>query len=361
MFVVLAGCAARSDRGILDPAAWAATLSGRGVDPAATPDPLRYDEEMRWTALRLAGSGTQVERLRQLQDALFDENRFPFRYELEGTRTAMEAFRARDGNCLSFTSLFIAMARSLGIPVRAASPLYSVGSETQGDLIVVSTHIVAVFQDAAGLAVFDFDRRSDRQVPVAVTVLNDLRVTSLYLSNLGVRALRDGDSGRARALLESAARLAPDSPATLGNLGVARRRAGDVAGAFDAYRSALAASPNDPTVLNNLASLYRSQGCEREALAALDAADVATSSHHLLIVRADVELERGRASEAARLCRRAQRMAPRDAATWLCRARAELLGGHASRARRALAHALELAPGDEEARRLGREIETDRK
>lgn len=64
-----------------------------------------------------AGEGTDRERLKSLQQFLFDEERFPFEYETRGTYGAQEAFRLRRGNCVSFTSLFIALGRSLGIPL----------------------------------------------------------------------------------------------------------------------------------------------------------------------------------------------------------------------------------------------------
>lgn len=351
----VAGCAVRTGPRLLDSAGWAEAVKRRGVEPATTPDPLGWDDAMRRAALVFAGRGTHLDRLERLQDALFDSRRFPFRYDVDGTWTAPEAFRSRAGNCLAFTSLFIAMGRALGIPVRAASPLYSAGSERVGDLIVVNTHVVAVYPKGDGLAVFDFDK-SRSQAPIAVVVLDDLRLTSLYLNNVGVQALRRGDVDRAVALLEDAAKLAPDSQAALGNLGVARRRTGDIPGAFDAYRAALAVAPRDPTILSNLAGLYSALGRTREAQAALEVADVAGAPLHVLLVRADLEIARGRTDDARKFCRRARSVAPRDPAGWICSARVALLRGEPRAASRALDKAVSLRPDDPELRRQVQEI-----
>ncbi len=348
-----AGCAERRPAPLVGSSQelWVRALVARRVDPASIANPLAWTEEMRLEAERLAGRGGIRERLRGLQDGLFDRDRFPFEYESRGTLTAIEAFRARRGNCLSFTCLFVAMARSIGIEVRAAAPEIASRSEVEGDLVVVRTHVVAAYPFHEGLEIYDFDRTRERRV-IGARLVDDLRLAALHENNRGVEDLRAGRAGEAGARFETAVRLSPDLAAAWGNLGVARRRAGDLEGALEAYGAGLEVDPRDPSILGNLATLHRTLGDERAARAALDLADLGKASPSFLVVRGDLERARGDLGRAIRLYRRAHRRSPDLPGPLLSIAALELERGRISRARRAALEALERDPGNEEAREV---------
>ena len=350
--MLLAGCAS-SQRSLINltPEAWTAQVALRGVDPKSVPDPLLITPEMRDVTRRMAGMGTDLEKMTRLQEALFDQERFPFSYDNRGTFTAAEAFFRREGNCLSFTNLFVAMARSLNIPVTTALVLRARASEQDGDLIVVNTHVIAVMPYGEERVYFDFDRtRRDR--PAVVMPLDDIQITALYLNNRGAEDLRSGHPETASTKFEKAVKLAPGIAAAWANLGVARRRLGDGAGAMNAYGRALAIDPGNPTTLANLAALYRSQGKVQEAREALAAADLSKASAHMLLVRGDLELSQGNTGAAIRLYRRARHAAPTLAGPLLGLARAELLRSRTAKAARYLREALEVDPANVEARGL---------
>jgi len=357
---LLAGaCAAgpRAQRALAgsSPAAWRSALAARGLSVPAIPNPIAATPEMREEALSLAASGTPRERLQALQRALFDPSRFPFRYESRGTRTAAQAFAMREGNCLSFTCLFIAMARSIGLDVRAAVPTLEGEAERDGDLVVVNTHVVAACWLADGFAIFDFDRTRERRV-VGAQLVDDLHLAALYENNLGVEELRGGRYVDAIRRFEASVRLSPALLASRGNLGVARRRAGDVAGALEAYQAALEISPRDPVVLGNLAALYRAQGREREARVALSLASLDDASAFFLVVRADLERVQGRTGRALRLYRRARHLDPGAAEPWVGIGESRLERGDLSGARKAAEKARVLDPASEGAADLLRRI-----
>ncbi len=355
---LLGGCAFVSPpAGVAtSPEAWTRALRRLAVDPARVTNPLAYTDEMRETAARICGEGEPLERLERLQQALFDPKRFPFEYDVGGTKTAAEAFRERRGNCLSFTSLFISLARSQGIPVEAGVPLDVHAAESRaGDLLVVDTHIVAALRVAGTVTTYDFDR-TRRGIQVGVRLVDDLKLTALYLNNIGVEALQAGRVDEALRELETAAAIQPDLAATYGNLGVARRRAGDLPGAFEAYRSALALTPHDPAILGNLAAFYRSQGREREARSVLALSDLAASAPRFLLVAADLKMAAGGARSALPLYRKARRADRGSPDPWLGIARAEIALGRREAARRAVREALALDPGSDEARRIAEEI-----
>lgn len=327
----------------LTAAEWQAEVTMRHVDTRETPNPLAITDSMRTEAERLAGVGSPPERLSRLQASLFDLEKFPFAYDRRGTFTAAEAFHRREGNCLSFTNLFVAMGRAMGIPVTTALVLRAPGSEQEGDLIVVNTHVIATFSNAGQVFYYDFDR-TRRQQPQAVKTLDDMWITALYLNNRGADELRAGHPDIALRYFDNAVKLAPGFASAWGNVGVARRRAGDTQGAFEAYHQALSIDPGNPTILSNLAAFYRSQGREHEAAAALAAANLSVASPHMLLVKGDLELARGRLHEALALFKRARRMAPASADPLVALARLEMVRSNPSKAQRFLEKAIKLEP-----------------
>lgn len=358
--LVVAGCATTASKPktmYLTPAEWEQRLRERGVDPRRVADPLAVTPAMKEEAEQMAGVGTDAERLHRLQEGLFTFASAPFTYENRGTFTAAEAFHRREGNCLSFTNLFVALARSLDMPVTTALVLRARGSEREGDLIVVNNHVIAVLLHAGGTEYYDFDRTRDRR-PTALAILDDMWITALYLNNRGADELRNGHPEAALRLFEDAVKIEPDFAGGWGNLGVTRRRAGDVQGAFAAYERALEITHDDPTVLANLAALYRSLGRESEAQKAITAGDVNRSSPHVLIVRGDLELAQGKAKTALALYKKARALESRSPDVWSAMARAELALGEYTRARRYAKRALTLRADDPEAKGVIETLDT---
>ncbi|MCU0292805.1 MAG: tetratricopeptide repeat protein [Thermoanaerobaculaceae bacterium] len=331
---------------------WEQEVRKRGVDPSRVPNPLAYSEPMRATATRLAGDiGNDLLRLRLLQVRLFDEAEFPFRYSNRETLTAAEAFFRREGNCLSFTNLFVSLARSIQLPVTTALVKRTRASEREGDLIVVNNHVVATFDWNTKAEFFDFDQRR-HEPPTQFKPLDDLWITALYLNNKGADELRTGHPDIAIRYFEDAVKLAPDFAASWGNLGVARRRLGDINGGLQAYEKALAIESDNPTILNNLSSLYRALGRHQEADNALTAANMTLASPHVLIVRGDLELTQGRPDRAERLYKRAHKVGPKLADPLIALARLEYGRSNTRKALSYVGKALEREPRNRDAQDL---------
>jgi tetratricopeptide (TPR) repeat protein len=307
-------------------------------------------------AKRMAGPGTAAEKLGRLQQALVERRDFGFEREIGGTFTAAEAFRERRGNCVSFTNLFIAMGRSVGIPLNASLVKRRPESEKRGELVVVYAHMVAVRPRGSVSQVYDFwGQGSD---PSAELVpLSDLDVAGIGLGNRGVGKLEAGNVAGAAVEFETAVRLAPRLPGLWANLGLARWRSGDEAGALAAYARGLQIDPGSATVLQNLAVLYSETGRAVQARAALAAANSGETTPYSLIARADLELAAGQVDDALRLYKRVRSMAPRLVEPWVGVARAEQALGHLRAAKKAALRARRLAPADPDVARLVRELE----
>ena len=360
VLLCLCGCKAPSVRQrlpVLGPEAWEAEVRRQGIDPETLDYPLAFSSEMRDTAARVAGQGSGTsERLGRLQDYLFSKSLFSYSYEARETYTAIEAFEQKQGNCVSFTNLFIALTRAIDIPVRGALLTYPDTVEKEGDLLVVRNHIAAVHDRGEDRLIFDFSRLGKKRFPSA-DLLDDMGITALYLNNLGTEELFAGRQESALRYFETAVKLAPEYTPTYANLGVVRRRLGDTDGALAAYHQALRIDLRQPTVLNNLAALYHSQGRFEEARAAVAAANPRGATPSLLIVRGNIEMVEGRPKVALKHFKQAARVDPQAPEPLVAVARAQLVRERPAAARKTLLEALERDPEDDAARKLLDEIQ----
>jgi Flp pilus assembly protein TadD len=306
--MVAAGCAHAGVGDRFGERDWAEELARRGVDRAAAIYPFETSPELeQWVdevlSRRPADSG--LTNLVILQDALFDPE-FGFSYDPDLTLTAADAFTARRGNCMSFTAMFVAMARSAGIRTFLMSVRREPEVDRADDLVVVNRHVVAGYRGGANeVTVFDFYITTSGPY-VQRRIIDDVTATAMYHTNLGGASIREGNLDGAVRHLGVATALAPDWAPGWINLGVARSRLGDVDGAFEAYGRALEAEPQNPSALTNIAFLYRQQGLQREADTALRAAAHQTTNPYTLVAMADSEMVRGRYSAAAKYLRKAR-------------------------------------------------------
>jgi tetratricopeptide (TPR) repeat protein len=330
---------------------WRELLAARGVRDRVVLELLTVTDDMVAVAREAAAGRSPRLQLVNLAGFLFDEDRFAFEHESAETLTARQAFERRRGNCVSSTILFIAMARSLGLPVNAALAVRDPEREQVEDLVVINRHLVATYRDPEGHAIFDFDIFREDAV-LGFRAIDDRRLGSIHLSNRGVVRLLRGDTEGARSLLEDAVRLSPDFAEGYGNLGVAYRRSGETGAALDAYLLALRLDPSSRPVRNNLRTLFGLQS---------DAHDGDPRREYSRLLGAgDRKLSEGNARAAIRSYRRAARLEPSDVEPLLAIARAQLFRGRIRSARRVLESALEVEPGNEHCLRLLSGLEQQR-
>jgi tetratricopeptide (TPR) repeat protein len=348
-----AGCRSGAPGTILNvsPETWREVIASRGVDPGEVPMPMYISPEIRRVAEQIAGPGDDRERLKRLQSVLLDRGSYAFEYDTVATFTASEAFATRRGNCVSFTNLFIAFGRAIGIPLQAALLFRKARSEREGDLVMLFNHMVAVHPKGRYHTVYDFYMtRDDTQVDLRL--VDDLAVAAISASNRGVESLRQGDLESARNLLERATKLDPTLPDLQSNLGIVKWRQGDYDGALAVFRRGLDIDPHRPALLHNLAALYIEQGRMAEARAALAAANTSEASAYLFVVQGDLEMAAGNPKGALKAYNRAHRETPTLVEALLGIARAERALGNAPAARRALRKADKLRPDDVQIRSL---------
>lgn len=281
-----------------------------GVDPDELIYPFEPTEEMRrWVREEVASVGTPAERLDRLLRGLLTQDQ-PLTYDRGVTSTAAEVWETRKANCLSFTHLFVGLAREIGVPVYYLRVADLQSFEKDGDLVVASEHVTAAYGPPVARKVLDFSAREIS--PYHQTeAISDLRALALFYSNQGADRIRSGENRDALELLETAARLDPDLADAWLNLGVAQRRMGRLRDAETSYRRALEADPGVSSAYYNLSSLLERLGRVEEARTLLELVDRQRNRNPFsYLALGDLSLREGRIDEAGRYYRRAQRLHP---------------------------------------------------
>lgn len=310
--------------------------------------PFAIDEQVS-AALPKHRQASPDRRLTEVMDLIFE--RLGITYQLAPTRTAVEAFRARRGNCLSFVNLFVGLARASDLnPFYVEVTDYQKWSHQAG-MVISQGHIVAGMYLSGELQTYDFLPYRPKAYR-DFNPIDDLQAAAHYYNNLGAEALIAGDMQEARRLIEISASIAPDFPKALNNLGVIRARSGDAAGAEQAYKQALAADPGNSAVMTNMARLLQQAGRGNEAdqmLASIEAGN--TTNPYFFVYQADMALVRGDQQRALEYMSKALSLDSENPDVHVGLVKVYLALGDTEKARHHLARALALDATNPDARR----------
>jgi len=288
------------------------------------------------------------ERLARLLLAMKARGLASLAYDDGITRSARATFYAGSANCLSFTMLFVALAREAGLRVSYQEVDVPPSWSKNGEVVVVRNHINALVETPSGRDyIVDFnlvDFSQDylrRRIP-------DERAQALFYNNLAAEGLVRKDYDTSFRYLREALRLDQKSTPTWSNLGLWYLRMGHREHAEAAYLRALDAKPRDPTVLTNLAALYANSGRHELADAyrqRIHSYQQSNPYYHFATARSAFEQRRFNAALAN--LRRAVRLKADDHEFHLLSGLAYLELGRPSAAERSFARAKELgAPLD---------------
>lgn len=235
-------------------------IRARGIEPSEVVFPDRLTEEMRqWLYRAMPPRPGSENRMFELAQALENRADVQMAYASGHTGTAREVFETGIYNCLSYSHLFLAMAREVGVDARYYEVERSRRFHREGDVVLVSGHVTVGFGNLPNEQLLKFTVRSDADYRSARQI-SDLTALGLYYSNRGSELIADGHLEEARKWLEVAVRLAPHLPGSWVNLGVARRRSGDLEGAEEAYLKAVEIGERFFPAYRNLAALYQLRG-----------------------------------------------------------------------------------------------------
>jgi tetratricopeptide (TPR) repeat protein len=212
-------------------------------------------------------------KLKNLLYAVIGDENFELVYD-DSTRTASGTFEERHGNCLSFTNMFVAMARSVGLDARYQEVEIAPDWSSSGQSYLLSQH-VNVYVDFHGeftpqIVDFNFSYEPnislEFDLPYDREVISDNRARAHYFNNLGVEHMLYGGETPA-ALANYRQSLIEDetfTPAWI-NLGILYRRDGWYEYAQAAYMNALVHDNSNLVAMSNLAALFEQQGDVQQA------------------------------------------------------------------------------------------------
>lgn len=314
--------------------------------------PFELDAEIRGSLKKLPPLASELRRVNQVNEFIFDG--LNLQYNLAPTKNAVETFRTRSGNCLSFVNLFVGVAREVGL-----NPYYVEVTDLQKwnhreGMVVSQGHIVGGMYIDGVLRTFDFLPYRQKAYK-EFNPIDDLTAAAHYYNNLGAEALLAGDLERARGLITTATRIAPRFDKAINNLGVIQARSGDPAKAMETYQRGLAISPESSTLLINMARALQQLGRSRDADQLLTKVEGEnTTNPFFFIYEGEVALGRGENAKALDYMVRALRLDSELPEVHLGLVKVYLALGDLEKARHYLGRALKLDATNQDARRFAK-------
>ena len=297
-------------------------------------------------------SYSRDQRLQALVEMIFGQRGLDLQYDANATYTVGQVWQQHRANCLSFTLLFVTLAREAGIQARVQEVGQVVSwFQDQDQGVVYSVGHVNAGVDVGGrYGTVDLDRNVlyDRRGPVPI---GTARALAHFYNNRGAERLAEGDLTGARAFFDAALAQDREFAPAWNNLGVLEDRHGDADAARRALETSMQLQPRQSAALNNASRLYRrigmtaqAQGLERR-LQAVQRTDPFVQ--YMLGAQAERD---GNLDQAIHYYRQAVRLYDSAHQFHFGLARVYFLAGQLGRADRELLRAQELGGAPEEAR-----------
>jgi Flp pilus assembly protein TadD len=252
----LADAAALTPEHLLEGAPLGVAAGRRPADPRL----LAITDEMRvFLAEHVPAHGNPSRKIDLILEAILDRG-LEFQYDNLLTLPAREAFRQRAGNCMSFTNLFLALAREAGLRAHYQEVMVPPTWTDGGAAWLYNLH-VNVLVDLPGTdQVVDFNG-GDKRRSYPRRLLGDEAGEARHHNNIGVHWMTHGDPEKAFVHFRRAIELQPEAGHSWTNLGTLFRREGLHPRAEAAFRRAIDLD-REPVAMGNLARLYREEGLD---------------------------------------------------------------------------------------------------
>lgn len=206
----------------------------------------------------LAPTRSRERRLDLLVQLLFAPKGVALEYDGTRTRTIDEAFIEHKANCLTFSLLFVALARQAGIDAYVQETDHVLAWQGNGALYG-NGHVNVGVKVGPGRKTVDIDR-SVVSIRGAPQVISDERALAHFYNNRGAELMEQGRLQSARMHLDAAIRMDPTFVGAWNNLGVLHMREGALKEAEHAYATALDHKKRYSPTLSNMVNLYRHMG-----------------------------------------------------------------------------------------------------
>ncbi len=210
------------------------------------------------------------QRFARLFHRLTADGYFKAVYSANRTLTAAEAFEARGGNCLSYTNMFVSLARAAGLDAHYQIVDVPPSWDADAGFLIRYTHINVLVRNVhmahgeRGEVVVDFNLvQPDPTYPHRQ--VSDAYAEALYYANKSVTLMRGDHPRQAFAHIRRAIEIAPQNPDLWINLGAFYATQQDFDSSIEAYNVALQIDPRNRTAFSGLARSYANSGNEEMA------------------------------------------------------------------------------------------------
>lgn len=213
------------------------------------------DVQAQLQARVIHASNSPEQRLQRLVELVFQPDGLGLQYDTTATLTVSEVWQQRRANCLSFSLLFVALAREIGLDARMQEVGQVVSWYQDQGLIFNAGHVNVGLRVEGRHATLDLDRNVlyDRRGPQPIS---DQRALAHFYNNRGAESLAAHDYVMARRYLDAALRMDPRFVPAWNNLGVLDSRTGSLDSAARDFESALAINRAHAPSLSNATALY---------------------------------------------------------------------------------------------------------
>ncbi|MDN5781301.1 MAG: tetratricopeptide repeat protein [Luteimonas sp.] len=207
---------------------------------------------------------SRLDRVRRLFEFMIAKEGLALRYREQPTYDIAESYARREVNCLSFTMMFIALARAAEVDAYAQVSEDTLAMHLVDDTLLRAKHVKAGIDVDHLQYTVDVGWRSvvaerrPRQI-------SDAQLVALLHNNNAVEDLQRGNGAAATSEITVALALDPDNAMIWSNAGVIHLRSGRRDAAERAYLRALDLERNQIAALGNLVGLYRATGATRLA------------------------------------------------------------------------------------------------
>ncbi len=224
------------------------------------------------------------------------------RYTALNTTTAARAFERREVNCLSFTLMYVAMARHIGLKAGVndvqVPPTWDM---RDNESFLLFRHVNAKVMLPRGDELV-LDLEMERYSPVYdQRVIGDRQVEAQFYNNLGMERVALGDRHSGFLHLRKALQMDDQQSHIWNNLGTLYKRMGEHEAAETAYLQGLTLAPGDLPLMSNLSSLYEARGEPEKAAHFLQRVrEHRNSNPYYLYSLAQEQLAQGNVAQAER-------------------------------------------------------------
>lgn len=241
------------------------------ADEVPSVELLGVSDEMRTFLAEEVGTvKVPLVKFRRMFRGLNREGYFESNYLADSTRTAADTFHHKSGNCLSYTSMFIALAREAGLDARFQIVRVPPNWDADSGYLIRYTHVNVVLKG------FTYDARTGKEFSVDFNdvlpdpdyprhQISDEQATSLYYANRSVFHMRAGEMRDAFAYMKKAIDIAPDNADLWINLGAFYAKHEAFEQALTSYEVALALDPGNRGAISGLGRTHELLGNQTEA------------------------------------------------------------------------------------------------